>query len=158
MFVRLEDCPFEDLGGGVRRRMLAHGGGLMQVEVQFDEGAVGPMHSHPHEQLTYVLSGEFEFTIGGETRVVRAGDTLYKRPGIEHGCVCRRAGGLRHGDLAAELRLAGHPLGHVVDDRNRPDGRAPVEQRRDPRALGHRPAGRGIVRGRDGEQVLVKPV
>ena len=95
MFVRLDDCPLEDLGGGVRRRILAHGGGLMQVEVWFDEGAVGPLHSHPHEQLTYVLSGEFEFTIGGETRVVRAGDTLYKRPGIEHGCVCLLAGALR---------------------------------------------------------------
>ena len=94
MFVRLDDCPFEDLGGGMRRRVLAHGGGLMQVEVQFEEGAVGALHSHPHEQLTYVLSGEFEFTIGGETRIVRAGDTLYKRPGIEHGCVCRRAGAL----------------------------------------------------------------
>ena len=65
---------------------------MMQVEVHFDEGAIGPMHHHPHEQLTYVLSGEFLFTIGDESRVVRAGDTLYKRPGIEHGCVCRRAG------------------------------------------------------------------
>jgi quercetin dioxygenase-like cupin family protein len=45
------------------------------------------MHNHPHEQLTYVLSGEFEFTIE-ETRVVSAGDTLYKQPGIMHGCVC----------------------------------------------------------------------
>src|SRR5438445_10960451 len=94
MFVRLEECPFEDLGGGVRRRILAHGGGMMQVEVQFDEGAVGALHSHPHEQLTYVLSGEFEFTIGGETRVVYAGDTLYKRPGIERGLVGRTAGAL----------------------------------------------------------------
>ncbi|MCX4169616.1 cupin domain-containing protein, partial [Enterococcus casseliflavus] len=45
--------------------------------IQRIAGAVGPMHNHPHEQLTYVLSGEFEFTIGEETRVVSAGDTLY---------------------------------------------------------------------------------
>ncbi len=92
MFVRHDDCPLEDLGGGVRRRILAHAGGLMQVEVHFDEGAVGALHSHPHEQLTHVLSGEFEFTIGDETRLVHAGDTLYKRPGELHGCTCRRAG------------------------------------------------------------------
>lgn len=92
MFVRHDDCPLEDLGGGVRRRVLAHDGGLMQVEVHFDAGAVGPLHSHPHEQLTYVLAGEFEFTIGEETRVVGPGDTLYKRPGVVHGCVCRRTG------------------------------------------------------------------
>lgn len=92
MFVRRDDCPLEDLGGGVSRRVLAHGGHLMQVEVHFDEGAIGPIHSHPHEQLTYVLAGEFEFTIGDERRIVRAGDTLYKRPGVLHGCVCRRQG------------------------------------------------------------------
>jgi unsaturated pyranuronate lyase len=94
MFVRYAECPLEDLGGGVSRRVLAHHGALMQVEVHFEEGAIGPLHSHPHEQLTYVLSGEFEFTIGGETRVVRAGDTLYKAPGVVHGCVCRRKGTL----------------------------------------------------------------
>jgi quercetin dioxygenase-like cupin family protein len=92
MFVRLDDCPFEDLGGGMRRRILAHGGGLMQVEVQFQEGAVGALPSHPHEQLTYVLSGEFEFTIGGETKIVRAGDTMYKKSGVLHGCRCLRPG------------------------------------------------------------------
>ncbi|SQC24805.1 Pectin degradation protein KdgF [Klebsiella pneumoniae] len=67
---------------------------MMAVEVNFAAGAVGPMHNHPHEQLTYVLSGEFEFTIGEETRVVSAGDTLYKRPGIMHGCVCLQPGTL----------------------------------------------------------------
>ena len=52
------------------------------------------MHSHPHEQLTYVLSGEFEFTIGEEKHIVRAGDTLYKAPHVMHGCVCLQPGTL----------------------------------------------------------------
>jgi quercetin dioxygenase-like cupin family protein len=86
MFVHGAERNVEDQGGGVTRKVLAHGGGLMQVEVAFAEGAVGPLNSHPHEQLTYVLSGEFEFTIGDETRVVRAGDTLYKKSGVMHGC------------------------------------------------------------------------
>ncbi len=94
MFVYAKDRPVEDLGGGVSRKILAHDGGLMAVEVAFAEGAVGPMHSHPHEQLTYVLSGEFEFTIDEETRVVRAGDTLYKKPGVMHGCRCLKPGAL----------------------------------------------------------------
>jgi len=55
MFVYAKDQPFEDLGSGVTRKVLAHDGGLMQVEVRFETGAVGPIHSHPHEQLTYVL-------------------------------------------------------------------------------------------------------
>lgn len=94
MFIPHNETKLEDLGGGVTRRILAHNGKMMAVEVNFLEGAVGPMHNHPHEQLTYVLSGEFEFTIGDETRRVTAGDTLYKEPHIMHGCVCIKAGTL----------------------------------------------------------------
>jgi quercetin dioxygenase-like cupin family protein len=92
MFVLHNETTLEDLGNGVSRRILAHGGKMMAVEVHFETGAVGPMHNHPHEQLTTVLSGEFEFTIGDETQVVRAGDTLYKQPHVMHGCVCLKAG------------------------------------------------------------------
>jgi quercetin dioxygenase-like cupin family protein len=92
MFVHANQCRVDDLGNGVTRRILAHQGGLMQVEVAFEAGAVGPLHSHPHEQLTYVLSGAFEFTIGDETRIVRTGDTLYKKPGVLHGCRCIERG------------------------------------------------------------------
>lgn len=94
MFIPHNQTKLEDLGGGVTRRILAHNGRMMAVEVNFQEGAVGAMHNHPHEQLTYVLSGEFEFTIGDETRRVTAGDTLYKEPHIMHGCVCIKAGTL----------------------------------------------------------------
>lgn len=92
MFIFNSDCKLEDLGGGVSRKILAHTGSLMQVQVFFEQGAIGAMHSHPHEQLTYVLEGEFEFTIGDETRIVKAGDTLYKQPDIVHGCVCTKKG------------------------------------------------------------------
>lgn len=92
MFVFNDACPMQDLGNGVQRKVLAHAGGLMAVEVHFEKGAVGPLHNHPHEQLTYVLSGVFEFTIGDEKKLVKAGDTLYKEPNIMHGCICQEAG------------------------------------------------------------------
>lgn len=68
MFVFNQDIPMEDLGEGISRKVLAHSDNMMSVEVHFEEGAIGAMHSHPHEQLTYVLSGEFEFTIGDEKK------------------------------------------------------------------------------------------
>ncbi len=34
----------------------------------------------------------FEFTIGEEKKIVSAGDTLLKKNGIEHGCVCLEEG------------------------------------------------------------------
>ena len=70
MFIFHKETTLEDLGNGVTRRILAHDGKMMAVEVNFEQGAIGPMHNHPHEQLTYVLSGEFEFTIGEEKHVV----------------------------------------------------------------------------------------
>ncbi|HHG3622119.1 TPA: cupin domain-containing protein [Vibrio parahaemolyticus] len=92
MFVFNQDIPMEDLGEGILRKVLAHSDNMMSVEVHFEEGAIGAMHSHPHEQLTYVLSGEFEFTIGDEKKIVKTGDTMYKEPNIDHGCVCLKAG------------------------------------------------------------------
>ncbi len=92
MFVLNKDVEMEDLGDGLKRKILAKSDNMMAVEVHFEEGAVGPMHNHPHEQLTYVLSGEFEFTIGDETKIVKAGDTMYKEPLIMHGCKCLKAG------------------------------------------------------------------
>ncbi|EOV0101570.1 TPA: cupin domain-containing protein [Vibrio vulnificus] len=92
MFVLNQDITLEDLGQGISRKVLAHSDNMMSVEVHFETGAIGAMHSHPHEQLTYVLSGEFEFTIGDEKKIVKTGDTMYKEPNIEHGCVCLEAG------------------------------------------------------------------
>ncbi|MFN1531887.1 cupin domain-containing protein [Vibrio jasicida] len=92
MFVFNKGIALEDLGDGIKRKVLAYSDNMMSVEVYFDKGAVGALHSHPHEQITYVLSGEFEFTIGDETKVVKAGDALYKQPNIIHGCTCLSEG------------------------------------------------------------------
>ena len=79
-------------GEGVTRRVLAYNDGLMCVENTFEKGAVGALHSHPHTQITYVVKGVFSFTIDGETRTVRAGDTMLKTDGVVHGCVCLEEG------------------------------------------------------------------
>lgn len=82
----------EDNGQGVVKRVLAYSDDLMVVENTFEKGAVGAMHHHPHTQITYVKSGVFEFTIDGETHIVREGDTLCKTDSVEHGCVCLEPG------------------------------------------------------------------
>ena len=79
-------------GAGVTRRILAYNDGLMCVENTFEKGAVGALHSHPHTQITYVVSGRFQFTIGDTTREVGPGDTMLKQDGVRHGCVCLEPG------------------------------------------------------------------
>lgn len=81
-----------EAGPGVQRRVLAYSDDLMCVENTFQQGAVGALHSHPHTQITYVVSGKFSFTIDGETRTVEAGDTMLKENGTVHGCTCLEAG------------------------------------------------------------------
>ncbi|GHV92442.1 cupin [Spirochaetia bacterium] len=87
-----KDIEGEMAAPGVERRILAYCGDMMCVENQFDEGAVGAVHSHPHTQITYVASGRFRFTIGDETREVAKGDTLLKQDGVKHGCLCLEKG------------------------------------------------------------------
>ena len=91
-FVYNAEVEARDLGGGVTRKVLGYGDDLMCCELHFEKGSIGALHHHPHTQCSYVVSGAFEFTIGGVKKVVRAGDTLYKLPEVEHGCVCLEAG------------------------------------------------------------------
>ena len=87
-----EGAEVQSGGEGVIRRVLAYNEGLMCVENTFEKGAVGKLHSHPHTQITYVVSGVFSFTIDGEERTVKAGDTMLKENGVIHGCTCLEAG------------------------------------------------------------------
>jgi quercetin dioxygenase-like cupin family protein len=87
-----KDLEGESAGEGVTRIIKSYTDELMVVENHFKKGAVGALHNHPHTQITYVVSGKFEFTIGDEKKVVEAGDTMLKKDGITHGCVCLEEG------------------------------------------------------------------
>jgi len=87
MIVKNEEVKLEAFGDGVSRKILARGGKLMMVEVCFEKGAAGPLHSHPHEQASYILKGSFEVTINGKTEILSAGDTFYTGPDVPHGVV-----------------------------------------------------------------------
>lgn len=88
------DLTLETVDQGLSRRVGAHNDNLMVVEVHFEAGVTAPLHHHVHEQITYVMSGKFEFTVGDQTYIVGAGDSLYKQPNIEHGATCLEAGTL----------------------------------------------------------------
>ena len=89
-----KDAVLNDLGGGTSRRVLAYTENLMIVEVNFEAGSVGSVHTHPHCQNTYVQSGRFRFTIDGEPVEVGPGDTLAFPSNIPHGTLCLEPGTL----------------------------------------------------------------
>jgi quercetin dioxygenase-like cupin family protein len=78
----------------VCRKIRAHDGNLMMVEVMFKSGAVGSAHRHVHEQVSYCLAGEFEFTVEGQARRLSPGDSVYIPPSALHGTVCLDEGRL----------------------------------------------------------------
>jgi len=86
------DKNWQDLGNGVQRQLLGFDDTLMLVKVQFETGAVGSLHAHPHVQSSYVASGSFELTIGDEKKILHAGDGYFVPPNLLHGCVCLQAG------------------------------------------------------------------
>lgn len=79
---------------GVSRKVLCYDDNLMMCEITFEQGAKGNFHKHPHEQITYIAEGAFSFTIAGETRTVRKGDSVYMPSNAEHGVTCLEAGKL----------------------------------------------------------------
>ena len=70
---------------GVTRKILCYSDELMMCEITFQKGARGNFHKHEHLQITYVAKGSFEFTIDGETKIVRQGDSVYMPSNAEHG-------------------------------------------------------------------------
>ena len=87
-----DNAEIQDAAPGVVRRILSFSDDAMCVENVFETGAVGSLHSHPHTQVTYIVSGRYEFTVGDQKYVVKAGDTLLKKDGVIHGCVALEGG------------------------------------------------------------------
>ena len=91
-FVRSAEIGWERTGDGVRRQVLGHGSDLMMVRVEFETGAIGALHHHPHRQATLVVSGRFEVTVGVEKSELRAGDCFYAEGDVWHGVVALEPG------------------------------------------------------------------
>jgi quercetin dioxygenase-like cupin family protein len=71
----------------VQLKLLAGGSEANVQHFTVAPGAVVPEHSHPHEQLGYVLSGALDFAVDGETVRVEAGDSYVIPGGEPHGAV-----------------------------------------------------------------------
>ena len=77
-FIDDADIPWEELGGGLKRKIMAYDDNLMMVKVAFDKGGVGALHSHFHTQMSYVASGVFSITIADAPP--RSKQLLRRRP------------------------------------------------------------------------------
>jgi quercetin dioxygenase-like cupin family protein len=63
-----------------------HGERTTVGEVVLEPGAVVPVHQHMHEQVSYLVSGKLEFTIGNEKYLMDPGACLVIPSHQPHGC------------------------------------------------------------------------
>lgn len=84
--INWEDIPKEKLNDLLDRRLIM-GKNLMLAHVYLKKGCIVPMHSHPNEQMTYIISGEAKFWLESEDSepiILKAGDVLPIPPNVPH--------------------------------------------------------------------------
>jgi len=94
-FVKASEMPVVEVKPGLSRQILGYDDDIMQVKVMFGEEMVGqrpPLHSHPHVQSSYVISGRFEAHIGDQVTYLGAGDAYYVASNVPHELYCLEPG------------------------------------------------------------------
>ena len=69
---------------GLRRQVMSYSPSMMLVRHRMEKGWVGAKHSHPHEQMVYVVSGHIIFEHPGGTLDARAGTSFLVPGGVDH--------------------------------------------------------------------------
>ena len=95
-----------------RHDLSAPGREVVQVRVDFDPGYIAPMHTHPGEEIIYVIEGTLEYEIGGKKYTVKAGDVLFVPAGIPH--TAKNIGSGNGAELATYIVEKGKPILVVV--------------------------------------------
>jgi quercetin dioxygenase-like cupin family protein len=92
-----------------RHDLSAPGREVVQVRVDFDPGNASPRHTHPGEEIIYVLEGTLEYQIEGKPPVrVKAGDVLFVPAGVIH--AAKNVGSGNGAELATYVVEKGKPL------------------------------------------------
>lgn len=74
-FIKLSDIQEREMVKGFRARFV-HTDRMTCSYWQIAADAVLPEHNHPHEQVSTIIRGRFEMTVGSETHTIEAGDVV----------------------------------------------------------------------------------
>jgi quercetin dioxygenase-like cupin family protein len=92
-----------------RHNLSIAGREAIQVRVDLEPGVAFPRHSHPGEEIIYVLAGEWEYQVEGKgTMTLKAGDVLFIPAGTIH--AAKNVGGGIGSELATYIVEKGKPL------------------------------------------------
>ena len=92
-----------------RHDLTAPGREVIQVRVDFDPGYVSPKHTHPGEEIIYVIEGTLEYEVEGQPSVtVKRGDVVFVPAGKVHRA--KNVGSTNGAELATYVVEKGKPL------------------------------------------------
>jgi quercetin dioxygenase-like cupin family protein len=92
-----------------RHDLSVPGREMIQVRVEVDPGVALPMHTHPGEEIVYVLEGTWEYQLEGKGMMtLRAGDVAFVPTGVKH--AAKNVGSGKGTALATYIVEKGKPL------------------------------------------------
>ena len=84
--IPVNQLPVKEFFPGFSGRFI-HGESSTLAFWEIKKGSVLKEHAHIHEQITYIIEGEIEMTIGGETFSFTAGTTHVIPSGVTHSAI-----------------------------------------------------------------------
>lgn len=92
-----------------RHDLSAQGREVVQSRIDFDPGTAFGKHTHPGEEIIYVLEGLLEYQVEGKQPVtLKAGNVLFIPAGTIH--AARNVGKVKAAELATYVVEKGKPL------------------------------------------------
>ena len=92
-----------------RHDLSAPGREVVQVRVDLAPGAAFGRHSHPGEEIVYVIEGTLEYEVEGKPTVtLKAGEVLFIPAGTVH--AAKNVGSVNGAELATYVVEKGKPL------------------------------------------------
>jgi quercetin dioxygenase-like cupin family protein len=85
---------------------------VVQLRVDFAPGASFPRHTHPGEEIIYVIVGSLEYEVAGKPVTVNAGGVLFVPAGTVH--AARNVGSVPAAELGTYIVEKGKPLTEIV--------------------------------------------
>jgi quercetin dioxygenase-like cupin family protein len=96
-----------------RHNLSAPGREAVQVRVDFEPGAAFGRHTHPGEEIIYVLEGALEYQVEGKPPMtLKAGDVLFIPAGTIH--AAKNVGSVTASELATYVVEKDKPLVSLV--------------------------------------------
>ncbi|MES2168582.1 MAG: cupin domain-containing protein [Pseudomonadota bacterium] len=92
-----------------RNDLSVPGREVIQVLVEFEPGVTAPSHSHPGEEIVYIVEGALEYALQGRQPVtLKAGQVLFIPAGTPH--AVKNVGTGNSAELATYIVEKGKPL------------------------------------------------